>query len=84
MMRVLLDEDVPEQVISVLRHLLRGHAVVHVHRQLDDPFETAQIKKSGIHHVCYGQRVQGVRGLALAIGAIVSAMPAIVLATLRV
>jgi PIN like domain len=105
-MRVLLDEDVPEQAIGALRHLLRGHSVTHVHelgwsgkkdvvlyrdatgrfdaivtnnhRQLDDPAETAQIKKSGLHHICYGQRVDGLRGLALAIGAIIAAMPAIV------
>jgi hypothetical protein len=104
-MRVLLDEDVPEQVIGVLRHLLRGHTVTHVHdlgwsgkkdiplyrdavgkfdviitnnhRQLDDPDETRQIKKSGLHHISYGQRVDGLRGLALAIGAIVAAMPAV-------
>lgn len=105
-MRVLLDEDVPEQVILVLRHLLRGHTVAHVHelgwsgkkdiplfrdakgrfdailtnnyRQLDDPDEASQIKKSAIHHISYGQRVEGIRGLALAIGAIVAAMPAII------
>src|SRR6266540_2511635 len=73
-MRVLLDEDVPEQAMGVLRHLLRGHTVT----QLDDPDETRQIKKSGLHHICYGQRVDGLRGLALAIAAIVAAMPAIV------
>jgi hypothetical protein len=105
-MRVLLDEDVPEQVIEVLRHLLRGQSVTHVHelgwsgkkdlalyrdafgkfeaivtnnhRQLDDPDETAQIKKSGLHHISYGQRVHGLRGLALAIGAIIAAMPGVV------
>lgn len=31
-MKILLDEDVPEQVISVLQHVLRGHRVVHVTR----------------------------------------------------
>lgn len=105
-MRVLLDEDVPEQVMGVLRHLLRQHSVTHVHdlgwtgkkdialyrdaagkfdavltnnhRQLDDPWETAQIKKSALHHVASGQRVDGLRGLGLAVGAIVAAMPPIV------
>lgn len=43
--------------------------------QLSDPFECAAIKKSGLHHIRYAQRVEGKRGLALAIGAIVAAMP---------
>ncbi|ASW56032.1 DUF5615 family PIN-like protein [Plantactinospora sp. KBS50] len=30
-MRVLLDEDVPEQVLQVLRHVLRRHTVDHIH-----------------------------------------------------
>jgi hypothetical protein len=30
-MLILLDEDVPEPVINVLRYLLRGHKVSHVH-----------------------------------------------------
>lgn len=104
-MRLLLDEDVPEQVTDVLTHLLRGHSVHHIqqigwkgkqdiplfrdatgkfdviltnnHKQLDDPDETAQIKKSGLHHISYGQRVDGIRGLGLAIGAIVAALPAV-------
>jgi hypothetical protein len=29
-MKVLLDEDVPQPVISLVRHLLRGHDVTHV------------------------------------------------------
>lgn len=105
-MRLLLDEDVPEQALGVLRHLLRGHNVTHVHelnwsgkkdiplfkdvvgkfdaivtnnyRQLLDPDETAQIKKSGIHHISYGQKVEGLRGLGLAVGAIIAAMPQLV------
>jgi hypothetical protein len=32
MMKILLDEDVPEQVITVLQHVLRGHQVDHVTR----------------------------------------------------
>lgn len=31
-MKILLDEDVPEQVITVLQHVLRGHHVDHVTR----------------------------------------------------
>jgi hypothetical protein len=105
-MRVLLDEDVPEQVIDILRHLLPGHAVDHVHgirwsgkpdlflfkdaagkydlivtnnyKQLDDPEETTRIKKSGLHHVSYRQRVKGLKGLALACGAIIASMPGII------
>lgn len=30
-MRILLDEDVPRQVVDVLKHVLRGHVVDHVH-----------------------------------------------------
>jgi hypothetical protein len=45
--------------------------------QLDDPDETAAIRKSRLHHVRYGQRQPGLRGLALAIGAVVAAMPGV-------
>lgn len=45
-------------------------------RQLDDPEETDAIKRSGLHHVRYGQRYDlGRRGLALALGAVIAAMP---------
>jgi hypothetical protein len=48
-------------------------------RQLDDPAETAAIKKSGLHHVRYRQKYDlGVTGLALALGAVVSAMPFVI------
>jgi hypothetical protein len=43
--------------------------------QLSDPRECDAIKKSGLHHVRYEQRVQGARGLGLALGAIIAAMP---------
>lgn len=46
--------------------------------QLDDPDETAAIKASGLHHVRYGQRQQGLRGLALAVGAVVAALPGVI------
>ncbi|MGC4937100.1 DUF5615 family PIN-like protein [Kribbella sp. DT2] len=47
--------------------------------QLDDPVEAAAIKKSGLHHVRYRQKYDlGVTGLALALGAVVSAMPYVV------
>lgn len=46
--------------------------------QLDDPAECRAIKKSGMHHVRYAQRHGGLTGLALAIGAIVAAMPGVV------
>jgi hypothetical protein len=105
-MRILLDEDVPRQVVDILRHLLPAHETAHIHeikwsgksdlflfrdatgrfetivtnnyRQFDDPEETARIKKSGLHHISYKQRASGLKGLGLAIGAIVAAMPAIV------
>ena len=32
MMKILLDEGVPEQVVTVLQHVLRGHQVDHVTR----------------------------------------------------
>ncbi len=35
--------------------------------QLNDPSECAAIKKSGLHHVRYTQRLEGMRGLALAL-----------------
>lgn len=43
--------------------------------QLSDPDECDAIKKSGLHHVRYRQRQDGAYGLALALGAIISAMP---------
>lgn len=46
--------------------------------QLDDPSETDAVRKSGLHHVRYNQRRVGLKGLALAIGAVVAAMPYIV------
>jgi len=45
--------------------------------QLNDPGECNDIKKSGLHHIRYGQRQQGARGLALALGALIAAMPMI-------
>jgi PIN like domain len=45
------------------------------HAQLNDPRECDAIKKSGLHHVRYEQRIEGARGLALALGAIIAAMP---------
>ena len=43
--------------------------------QFDDPAECDAIKKSGLHHVHYGQRQQGAQGLALAMGALIATMP---------
>lgn len=106
-MRVLLDEDVPKQLLEPLRHLTRGrHEVVHVAdtklrgkkdapllkeagrqgfeavvtndaAQLDDPAETRAIKRSGLHHIRYSQRHKGLRGLALALGALVAELPTV-------
>jgi hypothetical protein len=48
-------------------------------QQLNDPDECKAIKASGIHHVRYEQRRPGLPGLALAIGAVIAAMPAVML-----
>lgn len=45
--------------------------------QLADPDECRAIRDSGMHHIRYEQRVQGLDGLALAIGAVIAAMPAV-------
>jgi hypothetical protein len=42
--------------------------------QLSDPAECDAIKKSGLHHIRYRQG-QGTRGLALALAAVIAAMP---------
>jgi hypothetical protein len=42
--------------------------------QFSDPRECDAIKKSGLHHVRYAKRL-GSRGLALALGSIIAAMP---------
>jgi hypothetical protein len=107
-MRILLDEDVPIQVLDILRWLLKqqDHEVKHVQelgwkgkkdrfliaeaaakgysllltnnrKQLFNPQECTAIKKSGMHHVRYDQP-PGLRGLALAVAAIVAAMPSVV------
>ena len=39
--------------------------------------ETRGIKRAGIHRVSYRHGVDGLRGLALAVGAIIAAMPAV-------
>jgi hypothetical protein len=83
-MRILIDENVPVQVLEMLRRLLPGHEVKHVSeirwagkedlallpdaarkgfdmfltrdaRQLEDPWETEAIKKSGMHHIRFSQ-----------------------------
>lgn len=104
-MRVLLDEDVPVQLLEPLRHLTRHrHTIDHAtlvglashkdiplfrmakqrgyeclvtndHGQLNDPDETKAIARSGLHHVRYRQRHEGLRGLAFALGALVAVLP---------
>jgi hypothetical protein len=105
-MRILLDEDVPVQVLEILRRVLQTHDVDHVEalhwkgkkdafliadaaakgydmlltnnrRQLSDPRECVAIKRSRIHHVLYDQAPK-LRGLALAVAAIVAAMPMLI------
>jgi hypothetical protein len=46
-------------------------------QQLADPDECRAIRDSRMHHIRYEQRKQGLAGLALAIGAVVAAMPAV-------
>jgi hypothetical protein len=43
--------------------------------QLMDPGECDAIKQSGLHHVRYAQRREGMEGLGLALGAVIAAMP---------
>lgn len=107
-MRILLDEDVPVQLLDALRHVLHGHGVEHVHglgwtgkkdknvladasraefdalvtndsSQLNDPDETSWIKASGLHHVTYRHKHPGLRGLGVALGSLLAALPEIVL-----
>jgi hypothetical protein len=105
--RILLDEDVPVQLLEPLRHLTRHRRwidhVTHVHLasskdiplfrlarergyeclvtndhgQLNDPDETKAIARSGLHHVRYKQRQEGLRGLAFALGALIAALPSL-------
>lgn len=106
-MRILLDEDVPVQVLPPLRHVLYGHTIQHVDelgwkglrdpvvfqharasgydvfvtnnlKQRNVPEECTAIKRSGVHHVLYRHDVEGQQGLALAIAAIVAAMPRLI------
>ena len=44
----------------------------------EDPDETAWIKKSGLRHVSYRQRVGGIKGLSLACRAIIASMSGII------
>ncbi|MQY15443.1 hypothetical protein SRB5_56250 [Streptomyces sp. RB5] len=106
-MQILIDENVPVQVLEMLRRLLPKREVWHVSeikwagkkdlallpdaakkgfgafltrdaRQLEDPWETEAIKKSGMHHIRFTQGHKGMTGLGLAMGAVVAAMPLIV------
>lgn len=68
--------------VPVFRDAARAGYEVFVtndHGQLDDPYECAAIKRSGMHHVRYGQRHTGMRGLALALGSVIAAMPMVML-----
>lgn len=47
--------------------------------QLEDADETSAIKRSGLHHIRYTHKQTGLVGLGLAMGAILAAMPPIVL-----
>lgn len=87
--RVLPDHDVyhahglrwsRKKDVSLLCDARTAHYQVFVTNdanQLDNPKETDAIRKSRIHHVRYRQRHPGPSGLALAIGAVVAAMPGV-------
>jgi hypothetical protein len=45
--------------------------------QFDDPDETREIKRSGLHHVRYPHRHPGLPGLAIAISSLIAAMPGV-------
>jgi hypothetical protein len=62
----------PGATISQLHHW--RNLITRDRAQFSDPRECDAIKKSGLHHVRYAQR-PGSRGLALALGAIIAAMP---------
>src|SRR5882724_4550649 len=49
--------------------------VTNNYHQFKDPDETKAIKKSGVHHISYEQKVPGLIGLGLAVAAVVAAMP---------
>lgn len=66
--------------IHVLADAKRHHydmIVTKDRNQLDDPDECNAIKKARLHHVRFRQRRKGMEGLALAIGAVISAMPSL-------
>ncbi len=103
-MRVLVDEDVPVQLLEPIRHLARGHEFAHVDElrwkrksdiqlyadaaragydavvtndrgQLEDPEILRAIKRSRLHHIRYSHKHKGIHGLALALGALIAALP---------
>jgi hypothetical protein len=106
-MRILIDENIPVQMLVMLRRPLPGHEVRHVSeikwagkkdlallpdaakrgfeafltkdgRQLEDPSETAAIKKSGMHHIRFSHGHKGMAGLGLATGAVIASMPLLI------
>jgi len=58
----------------------RGYDVILTNdaNQLNDADETDAIRRSGLHHVRYSHRHLGTKGLALAMGGILAAMPGVV------
>ena len=47
-------------------------------RQLEDPSETAAIKKSGMHHIRFSHGHKGMVGQGLAMGAVIASMPLLI------
>jgi hypothetical protein len=58
----------------------RGYqAVITVDKsQLEDPDEVDAIRKAGIHHIRFTQRHEGLRGLGLAMGAVMASIVMVV------
>jgi len=54
-----------------------GVFITRDHNQLSDPQECKAIQDSGLHHVRFAQRREGLAGLASALGSVIAAMPAV-------
>jgi PIN like domain len=65
------------QLLRDAKHAGYDVFVTRDNSQLSDPNECRAIKDSGLHHVRYSQRREGLAGLALAIGSVIAAMPAV-------
>jgi hypothetical protein len=46
--------------------------------QMANPIECREVKKAGMHRIAYKQRHLGLKGLAIAVGGLVAAMPDVI------